>query len=104
MKYVLAYKARTSDTAKGNLDASRSAQKLLTSWQPHAPEGISEWLQRVDGTGGFAVVQTDDAAALFKDMSTWSPWLEFEVIPVIDLADATAMTEAAIQAAAAALD
>lgn len=104
MKYVLAYKARVSADAEHNLASFRSSQQLLSSWQPHAPEGISEWVQRVDGTGGFVVVQTDDAAALFKDMATWSPWLEFEVIPVIDIGDATARTQEAIVAAAAAFD
>jgi hypothetical protein len=103
MKYVLTYKTRGNDTPKGNLDAQRSALKLLSSWQPHAPEGITEWVQRIDGTGGFAVVRTDDAAALYKDLATWSPWLEFEVIPVIELSESTAASEEAIQAAAAAL-
>jgi hypothetical protein len=103
MKYVLAYKTRGNDTAKGLLDAQRSAMKLLASWKPHAPEGISEWVQRVDGAGGFAVVQTDDAVALYKDLAAWSPWLEFEVIPVLDLAESTAASEEAMQVSADAL-
>jgi hypothetical protein len=104
MKFVLVYKARGNDTPKDIDDSQRSAQKLLSSWQPHAPEGISEWLTRVDGTGGFAVVQTDDAGALYKDLATWSAWLEFEVIPVIDLGESTPLTDEVFQARAGAFD
>jgi hypothetical protein len=104
MKFVLVYKLRGNDTAKGIDDSERSAQKLLTSWQPHAPEGISEWLTRVDGSGGFAVVETDDAAALWKDLATWTVWLEFEAIPVIDIGESTAKVDEVFQARAGAFD
>ena len=55
-----------------------------------------QWVQRCDGNGGFAVLETDDAAALYKDLATWTPWLEFEVYPVLDILEASPITSEAL--------
>jgi Protein of unknown function (DUF3303) len=58
---------------------------------------IHQWVQRCDGNGGFAVVETDDQADLFRDLAVWAPWLDFEVVPVLDIADATPITQEALE-------
>jgi Protein of unknown function (DUF3303) len=45
------------------------------------------------------VVETDSSADLFGDLAVWGPWLEFEVIPVLDIADATPIADDALQKA-----
>jgi hypothetical protein len=79
-----------------NLAAAESAQKLLSNWTPNPAATIRGWVQRCDRTGGFAVLETDDAGALYKDLATWSPWIEFQVHPVLDMLDATPLTDEAI--------
>ena len=96
MKFVLQYTDRSGGSVANNLAAAESAQKLLSNWTPNPAATIQQWVQRCDGTGGFAVLETDDAGALYKDLATWSPWIEFQVHPVLDILDATALTDEAI--------
>jgi hypothetical protein len=45
------------------------------------------------------VLETDDQAELFRDLAVWAPWLDFDVVPVIDIGDATPITQEALQKA-----
>ena len=60
--------------------------------RPREPT-FKEFLGRVDGQGGFAVVETDDPALIAKDAATFTPWFDFGVHPVLEIAD-TAMIDA----------
>ena len=33
---------------------------------------------------------------LYKDLATWTPWLEFEVFPVLDILEASPITNEAL--------
>jgi hypothetical protein len=103
MKFVIAYTTRVGGTATENITTGESAQKLLSNWSPSPSATMHQWLQRCDGQGGFAVVETDNAADLLRDLATWSPWLEFQLFPVLDIADTTAITQEALEAARAAV-
>ncbi|HVV37831.1 MAG TPA: DUF3303 family protein [Acidimicrobiales bacterium] len=103
MKFVLAYTNREGSTPENNLKALESAQKLLANWTPSPNADIKEWVQRCDGTGGFAVIEGDNMTDLYRDLATWSPWLKFEVVPVLDIMQATPITEEAIHTASAVL-
>jgi hypothetical protein len=50
-----------------------------------------QFLERADGRGGFAVVETDDLAGLALGHHKFSPWLEFALYPVLDYADAVGL-------------
>jgi hypothetical protein len=99
VKFVLEYSDRSGGSVADNLAAAESAQKLLSSWTPNPAATIHQWVQRCDGGGGFAVLETDDAGALYKDLATWSPWLEFQVHPVLDILEATPLTDEALATA-----
>jgi Protein of unknown function (DUF3303) len=99
MKLVLVYEVRAGGSVTDNLDAAESAQKLLSKWAPNPSVTILQWVQRCDGNGGFAVLETDDMAALYKDIALWSSWLEFEVHPVLDIGDSTPLLAEALATA-----
>jgi hypothetical protein len=103
MKFVLAYNQRSAGSASENLADGEAAQKLLSNWAPSPQATIREWVQRCDGNGGFAVLETDDATQLFKDLATWNPWLEFELYPVLDIMEATPIVNEALSIAKAVL-
>ena len=103
MKFVLAYTTRDGSTAEDNLKSGEAAQKLLANWVPSPNATITEWVQRCDGSGGFAVLSTDNAKDLYRDLAVWSPWLKFDVYPVLDILDATPLTDEAIHIASAVL-
>jgi hypothetical protein len=97
MKFVLSYTLRAGGSVEERVTAGEAAQKLLANWAPSDTATIHQWLQRCDGNGGFAVVENDDQADLFRDIAVWAPWLDFEVVPVLDIADATPITQEALQ-------
>jgi hypothetical protein len=44
----------------------------------------------------FSVLETDSATELLKDLTTWSSFLEFSVYAVVDITEATTVTDQAI--------
>jgi Protein of unknown function (DUF3303) len=98
MKFVLSYRV-AGGSVEERVAGGEAAQKLLADWAPSDAATIHQWVQRCDGTGGYAVLDTDNQSELFRDLAVWSPWLDFEVVPVLDIADATALTQEALQRA-----
>jgi Protein of unknown function (DUF3303) len=99
MKFVLSYTVRAGGSVEERVTGGEAAQKLLANWAPSDKATIQQWVQRCDGNGGFAVLETDDQADLFRDLAVWAPWLDFDVVPVIDIGDATPITQEALQKA-----
>jgi hypothetical protein len=96
VKFVLAFTTVGGGSEVERFEAGKRAQALLSKWQPSTSATIREWLTRCDGQGGFSVIETDSAADLLKDLSTWSTFLEFTVYPVVDIADSTPVTAEAL--------
>lgn len=104
MKFVLTWTNRANSDAEANLESVESSQKLLTSgWQPGPEATMREWLVRCDGSGGFAVLETDDPGALYRDIATWNSWLSFELHPVLDITESTPLLAQAIGTAKGAM-
>jgi hypothetical protein len=97
MKFVLTFTTRNGGSEAEQFEAAQRAQALLSKWQPSKSATIREWVSRCDGNGGFSVLETDSATELLKDLSTWSTFLEFAVYPVVDIADATPVTDDALK-------
>jgi hypothetical protein len=76
-----------SPTAEG-ADESR---ELFTKWQP--PEGVEfkGFFGNIDGSGGVAIIESDDAHALAATVSPWLPWLSFTVTPVMPIEEGVAI-------------
>lgn len=96
MKYVLTFTPREAGSVAEREHAARRSQQLLEAWQPSETATIHQWVNRVDGNGGFAVVEGDDPGELLQDLAVWTPILEFEVYPVLDLQDAVPRQQAAL--------
>lgn len=103
MKFVLTWTNRANGTAAENVESVESSLKLLSGWQPGPEATMREWLIRCDSGGGFAVLETDDPAALYRDIATWNPWLSFEVHPVLDVTESTPLLGQATGVARSAL-
>jgi len=96
VKFVLTFTVPSGGSEVERFEAGKRAQALLSKWQPSEAATMREWVSRCDGNGGFSVLETDNATELLKDLSTWSSFLEFNVYPVVDIAEATAATAEAI--------
>jgi hypothetical protein len=94
MKFVLAFTVPNGGSAKDREHADKRAMQLLSKFVPSVD--ISVWVDRIDGRGGFAVFESDDPAAMTKDIAIWAPLLDFELHPVLDMTEATAAAQEAI--------
>lgn len=83
MKYAVSMTVRASGSAKENEAAIKRSLALYEKWTPSAT--FHQFVTRVDGSGGFAVAETDDPSALARDLAVFSPYLDFVVYPVLDL-------------------
>jgi hypothetical protein len=86
MKYVVTWENRPSaveETAVRGL-------AVFSKWAPHEGSNFREFLGRVDGRGGFAVVETDDPATIAKDVAPFTGFFDFSVYPVQEIADTAA--------------
>ena len=92
MKYVVSWETRPNVTEES---AARSLQ-VFSKWSPSEGATFREFLGRIDGGGGFAVVETDDAALIAKDVAPFTAWFEFRVVPVLEIADAAAIEGEAV--------
>jgi hypothetical protein len=93
MKYVITWSTRANTTEES---AARSLQ-VFGKWAPSEGATFKEFLGRLDGRGGFAVVETDDPALIAKDAATFTPWFDFEVHPVLEIADIAMLDAAALE-------
>jgi Protein of unknown function (DUF3303) len=87
MKYVMAWTTRLNGSEKENEEAARRGVELFSKWQQ--PTGITfhQFVGRLDGTGGFAVVETDNPADILDGVTKFGPLNAFDLHPVVDLAD-----------------
>ena len=83
MKYVISW---ISKAGLGEADAERSL-KVFAKWSPLPVATFSEFVGRLDGRGGFAVVDTDDPSAVLRDAAIFGAWFDFEVCPVVDIVE-----------------
>jgi hypothetical protein len=96
MKYFLSWKPRRGGSPAEIEAAMKRALAMFSEWS--APEGVTrhQFLARLDAGGGYAVVETDDPKLVGEGPARFVPWFDFEVVPVVDLADALPVAEKAI--------
>lgn len=85
MKYVISWVARPD---AGEAEAARSLQ-VFSKWAPNPDVTFEQFLGRVDGQGGYAVVTTENIAAVARDMQIFGSWFEMSVVPVMEIGELT---------------
>lgn len=93
-KYVVSWKTRAGGTAQQNHDDGKKLLDTFAKWQAPADQTFLQFVARVDGQGGYAVIETDNPASLADAPAKFSTWLEFDIDPVIDIMDNVAVIAA----------
>jgi hypothetical protein len=83
MKYVVQWESRQT----ANEEQQARGLQVFSKWQPADNVTFHQMVGRVDGRGGFAVVETDDIAAVCRDMSIFSAFFDMSVFPVMEMLD-----------------
>jgi hypothetical protein len=96
-KFPILYNYRLAGAAQQNHEDQKKELDAFAKW--HQPSDVTflQFVARVDGQGGAAVVETDNPASLLNVCSTFVTWNEAEVIPVVDITDAVPLVQAGIE-------
>ena len=81
MKYVVAWEVR----ANASEEVQARSLHVFSKWSPGEGTDFLQFVGRVDGRGGFAVVETEDVALLARDMAIFSAFFDMSVYPVLDI-------------------
>ena len=84
MKYMISWVAKPTTTVKDAADAL----KVFEKWAPDPSVTFHQFVERCDGRGGYAFIETDNPGAMLRDASTFGAWFEFECQPVLDMHEA----------------
>jgi hypothetical protein len=93
MKYVVSWETRANASEE---DQARSLQ-VFGKWSPAEGTNFVQFLGRVDGRGGFAVVETDDVTLIARDMAVFGAFFDMSVYPVLDVEQTAQIVGDAIQ-------
>ncbi len=88
MKYVVAWTYRLNGSAAENEESLRRGLAVFSKWTQPPGTTYHQFVGRMDGTGGFAVVETDNAADLTDTTSKFAFIADYQIYPVIDIAQA----------------
>ncbi len=93
MKYVVSWETR--QTASEELQA-RGLQ-VFSKWSPSPQATFKEFVGRVDGRGGFAVIEADDPAVVAKDMAIFGAFFDMTVYPVMEVMETAGIAAEAVE-------
>jgi hypothetical protein len=92
MKYVITWVFRDGTTEE---DQARSLA-VFGRWEPDEASTFLQFVSRVDGRGGFAVVETDEPALIARDMAIFGTFFDMSVHPVLDVQQGAAIAASAL--------
>jgi hypothetical protein len=91
MKYVVSWTIRPGGSAEERVQLGDELLAAFGRWTPPATETFHQFLGRLDGQGGVAVVETDNPADVLQGPAFFGSWLEFSIVPVVDIAESVAV-------------
>lgn len=103
MKFMVEYETRTGSTHEETAENYDSLLKAFSTWQQ--PEGltISAFVTRIDGAGGYLVVDVDDPLVLARFVAQFLRWNTVVCHPVVDVEAAVGFVEYGLEWAKSAL-
>ena len=93
MKYVIAWEPWPNASE----DVLARSLEVFSKWAPAEGSDFLQFLGRVDGRGGFAVVETDDVTLIARDMAIFGAFLEMSVYPVVDIQESARIAGEAVE-------
>jgi hypothetical protein len=87
MKFIVQWTTRFADNPQDNAKSTESLLKAFGTWEAPKEWTISEFVARTDGRGGMLICESTDIASISKTVAQYGAWLDYDVIPVVDIAD-----------------
>ena len=86
MKFIVQWPTRPGSEAKDNLESSESLLKAFGSWTPPT-SGRSASSSPASTAAAASHLRDHDLASIDEAVSQYLPWLDYDIIPVVDIAD-----------------
>ncbi|HLX51765.1 MAG TPA: DUF3303 family protein [Streptosporangiaceae bacterium] len=84
MKYVITWTPRAGGSALDNEASSFRFLELMRNWTPSPDSTFHQFVLRVDGDGGFAIVESNNESTVASTLYKFSPHFRYTVYPVVD--------------------
>ena len=97
MKYVVSWTPRAGGSAEENEQLVERSLAAFAKWSAPGDATFHQFLTRLDGGGGYAVVESDNPASIAEGPSKFGPFFEFSVVPVVDVTDGVALAQQGIE-------
>jgi hypothetical protein len=91
VKYLLAYKFRLNGSVGDNEASMRRAFELFAKFKPVEGLTVHQLMGRLDGNGGFSILETDKPLVLADQTTKFNVFAEYEIYPVADLPEVIAL-------------
>jgi hypothetical protein len=85
MKYAVSWTYRFNGSAADNEETVRRGLAVFSKWTQPQSATYHAFLGRIDGGGGFAVVETDNPMDLADTTSKFGFIAEYQIHPVVDI-------------------
>jgi hypothetical protein len=96
MKFVVSMNFLRNGSAAENKAAQKELLDLYSKWKPPDGTTFHQFLGRIDGGGTFAVVETDNPADLMDTTSKFGAFVDYQIYPVVEIADAVQAAQDAV--------
>lgn len=93
MKYVITWETRQSTSE----ETQARGLQVFSKWSPSEGTDFQQFLGRIDGRGGFAVVETDDPSLVARDLATFGPFFEMNAYPCLEIMETAGISGEAVQ-------
>lgn len=86
----------TWDFIDNSEEGQRRSLNVFKSWQPPAGAEFKGFYGYADSSGGCAIVEAVDAAALARTTAPWAPWLAFDARVILPIEESVAINAEAV--------
>lgn len=96
-KYVVSWTPRSGGSVAENEADEERTLKLFEKWSPPADATFHQFVTRLDGQGGYAVVESDNPLSIMEGPAKFGVGFEFDIRPVVDIMESIPVGQEAIE-------
>jgi hypothetical protein len=103
MKFMIEYLVRGAGLSfEQNMEGGQALLTAFSKWKPEDGLKVHAFVGKVSGLAGYVLVEADDAKAVQSFVSKFGFWNDVNVVPVADIGESVAISQASIAWARAA--
>jgi hypothetical protein len=97
MKYVVQWTNRDGGSGAQNEEDAKRLLQLFSKWSPAPDATFHQFVERLTGDGGYAVVETDNPLAVMEGPSKFGAHHKFTIEPVVDIMESVQVGQDGIE-------